>query len=88
MIYSFSKRKTVMSFTDYKYDDGHDGVYPLDTNAAGVLRTCAGMYHRSIEARLDNGGEPKDKWRTDLVKLNIYDTTFNRAYPNEPPYKR
>ena len=46
MIYTFSKRKTVMSFTDYKYDDGHDGVYPLDTNAAGVLRTCAGMYHR------------------------------------------
>jgi hypothetical protein len=35
---SFSELKNVFTFTEYKYDNGHRGVYPLDTNSAGVLR--------------------------------------------------
>ena len=88
VIYTFCKRKTVFDFTDYKYDNGHDGVYPLDTNAAGVLRAQAGTYHHAIEARAGGPAEDKNKWRLDMERLTMYDSTFNRAYPNEPPYKR
>ena len=34
----------MLSFTDYTYENDHHGVFPLDTNSAGVLRKRAGGY--------------------------------------------
>jgi len=41
---SVSKPITIFTFLNYSYDNGHHGVYPLDTNIAGVLREDCGTY--------------------------------------------
>ena len=40
----YSYALTVDSFTEYTYPNGHAGVYPLDTNAHGILVRRPGDY--------------------------------------------
>ncbi len=95
MTTSFSPLKTVMNFTEYKYDNGHDGVYPLDTNEVGVLRKRCGTYHLTEASKLKHSGQgcddqaEKERWKDDLAQLTSFDYQFKLAYhPDEPPRKR
>ena len=87
-----TKQKTIFTFLDYKYDNGHRGVYPLDTNSAGVLRRKCGEYQVGLNA-LDSFGNPvtdpeANYWKDDMARLRIIDETFERAYKGEFNYKR
>lgn len=68
----FSKQKTLFTFLDYKYDNGHHGVYPLDTNTAGVLRRKCGVYHvgLGVHGKVD---PETDCWKDDMARLRIID---------------
>ena len=83
----FSKQKTLFTFLDYKYDNGHHGVYPLDTNTAGVLRRQSGVYHVGLGVGRKPDPEA-DCWKDDMSRLAIIDETFKLAYKGEFNYKR
>ena len=87
----FSKQKTIFTFLDYKYDNGHHGAYPLDTNTAGVLRRFCGVYHVGVDDSKQAANFNKDpelnQWKSDMARLAIIDETFERAYMSTA-YKR
>ena len=86
----FSKQKTIFTFLDYKYDNGHHGVYPLDTNTAGALRRRCGEYHVGVDDpnAVNPCKDPEiDLWKSDMARLAIIDESFERAYMSTA-YKR
>lgn len=64
------KQKTIFTFLDYKYDNGHRGVYPLDTNTAGALRRRCGEYQIGLNANPDPEAH---YWKDDMSRLAIID---------------
>ena len=61
---AFAPAKTVSSFLNYSYPNGHQGVYPLDTNKQGVLTKLHGTY--DIDLMDSNPKDSQDKsWESD-----------------------
>ena len=83
--YTISQRKTVKTFLEYEYPNGHKGVYPLDTNPSGILKyRNFGIYGLTSVTKNDHytGEADLDKKRSqdELARLAIIDSTFENAY--------
>jgi len=76
----YSQQVSVNRLTEYRYPNGHRGVYPLDTNYAGMLVKSFGYYQiESNSIRMSKESKPHYgdyKFTADESKVNMCDKDF------------
>lgn len=75
--YHWSPEKTVISFTEYEYDNGHIGFYPLYTNEAGLLKKRADFKVEDDQS-CEEGRESSDE-EGDREALKLCDESYHRS---------
>ncbi len=68
---------TYIDFTYYSYENGHQGVYPLDTNDEGILARLHGSYGSlSYPANALERSRPDENEEQDKRKKKLHDRDF------------
>lgn len=70
---------TYIDFTGYTYENGHQGVYPLDTNDEGILARLHGSYGSHLYTmNAFERSRPDEDEEQDKRKMMLHDRDFRK----------